>query len=104
VAVANALADPSTKNIRILIRILEETIPVPLITISASENSEAHSAPLEMSTAKQVADLGLEVLQALISKGVPVKSAIEQVLTTEPFNMYPELIEVLREATATNGN
>jgi len=75
---------------------------VPLITISASENPEAHSAPLEMATPKQVADIALEVFQALISKGTPVKSAIERVLTTEPFNMYPELIEVLREASSTD--
>jgi len=104
VAMTNAIADPSAKNIRTLIRILEETIPVPLITISASENPEAHSAPLEMSTSKQVAEIALEVLQALISKGTPVKNAIERVLTTEPFNMYPELIEVLMEASSTNDN
>jgi hypothetical protein len=102
VAVANALTDPTSKNIRTLIRIIEETVPVPLITISASENPEAHSAPLEMATPKQVADIALEVFQALISKGTPVKSAIERVLTTEPFNMYPELIEVLREASSTD--
>jgi hypothetical protein len=55
-----------------------------------------------MATPKQVADIALEVFQALISKGTPVKSAIERVLTTEPFNMYPELIEVLREASSTD--
>jgi hypothetical protein len=57
-----------------------------------------------MSTSKQVAEIALEVLQALISKGTPVKNAIERVLTTEPFNMYPELIEVLMEASSTNDN
>lgn len=96
-AVASALSNPTTKNVRILIRLVEETVPIPLIMISASENPESHSAPLESATPKQVADLAIEVYQSLISRGSSRASAIDEVLTTEPFNMYPELIETLRE-------
>ena len=83
---------------------MEETIPVPLITISASENPEAHTAPLELLTPKQVAETAIDVFRSLVANGTPVKSAVARVLTSEPFNMYPELIEVLGEAASHYGN
>jgi hypothetical protein len=99
IAVSNALSNPTSKNIRTLLKIIEETVPIPLITISASENPESHSAPLEMATDKQISGLALELFESLITKGTPANSAIQRVLTTEPFDMYPEIVEVLREAS-----
>ena len=96
-AVVNVISNPTPRNVRTLIRLVEETVPIPLIMITAAENPESHSAPLEGSTPKQVADLAIDVFQALIARGASKASATDEILTTEPFNMYPELIEILRE-------
>jgi hypothetical protein len=102
VAVQTAVTEPSAKNIRMLLRIIEETIPVPLITIAASENPESHSAPLELATPKQVTELAIDLLTALGARGLAPDLAVERVLNTEPFNLYPELLEMLTKESGRN--
>lgn len=101
-AVSNALEEPTVRNIRTLLHLVEETIPIPLISISSSENPESHTSPLESATPRQVAALAIEVLQGYKKRGATHEAATLRVLTTEPFNMYPELIEVLGKAASSD--
>jgi len=73
-----------------------------LITIAASENPESHSAPLELATPKQVTELAIDVLAALRARGLAPDLAVERVLSTEPFNLYPELHEMLTKESSRN--
>lgn len=93
--VANAIDDPTAANVRLLVRLIEETVPVPLIAINSSERTEEHSGPLEHATPKAVAALAGSVYKSLRSKGLSHKAARDRILTMDPFHLYPELLEVL---------
>jgi hypothetical protein len=93
--VATALDEPSARTVRLVLRLIEETVPVPLIAINNSERTEEHSSPLEDTTPKAAAHLAEEVYLAAVSRGMSHNGAKSLVMTTDPFHLYPELVEVL---------
>lgn len=93
--VAAALDHPSKASVRTLLRLVEETVPVPLIAINTSERPEEHVAPLEQATPKAVAELAEAIYRSLIQRGMSHRDAAQQVLTTDPFHLYPELIGLM---------
>jgi hypothetical protein len=93
--VASAIDDPNPKSVRTLIRLIEETIPVPLIAINSAERSQQHAAPLENATPRAIATLAETVYRSVRAKGSSHKVARDRVLTMDPFHLYPELLEVL---------
>lgn len=94
-AVAGALHEPNTKNVRTLLRLVEETVPVPLIAINTSERPEEHGGPLDGTTPKAARSLAEDVYWSIRRNGVVHAEAAKRVLTTDPFHLYPELLEVL---------
>ena len=83
------------KAIRPLIRLLEETIPVPLIVINESENPDSFFRPFEKAAASnELKELLKTVYNSLLSNNTP-EHAKSKLLLIEPFNVYPELIEFL---------
>jgi len=95
-AIQDALANPSNKSVSTLLRIVEETIPVPQITIDASEQPEAHAAALETATPRQLIELAREILEIQMRNGRSFEDGLTAVLNVEPFNQFPELSETLR--------
>lgn len=93
--VAHALAHPSTQAVQTLLRLIEETIPVPLIAINTADRTEEHAAPLEQATPRAAAALAEDVYRAIRANGVAHAAAVQRVLTTDPFHLYPALAEVL---------
>ncbi len=100
--VAGALANPSIASLRAMLRLIEETVPVPLISINNAERPEDHIRPLEQSTPKAVAELAENVYRSLRVRGAVHREAVSRVLTTDPFHHYPELVEVLEAFEAKN--
>lgn len=83
------------KAIKPLIRLLEETLPVPLIVINESENPDSFFRPFEKAAASsELKELLKTLYNSLLNTNTPeqVKSRL---LLIEPFNEYPELIECL---------
>lgn len=94
-AVASALANPTSKNVRTLLRLVEETVPIPLIAINTAERSEEHAGPLVGTTPKAARSLAEDVYRSIRRNGVGHIEAVKRVLSTDPFHLYPELVEVL---------
>ena len=91
--VKEALDRPSSKATKVLLRLIEETVPVPQIMIDAAENPEEHVPPLGGATPRQVVELAQELFEALQRNGASLKESMFTVLNTEPFNQFPELQE-----------
>ena len=94
-SVEAALQNPSKASVTALLRLIEETVPVPLITISASERPEEHAAPLEGVTDRQIVELARELFDAFRHRGESAEEAVSSVMSTDPFHLYPEIAESL---------
>jgi len=80
-----------------LFRFIEETIPIPLITIRESEASELQGLPFEGINHELLKEKIKECFENLLNKGLSVDSIIIKLLQIEPFDKYPEYIELLKE-------
>jgi hypothetical protein len=80
-----------------LLRMVEETVPIPLLAITNSEHPDKHPTPLEGSSAKGILVLLDQVYQAMRESGVPHSTAIDRLRVMEPFDRFPELVESFRE-------
>ena len=88
------LAEFDLKMLNPLIRLLEETVPVPLIVINESENPDSFFRPFEKATTPEVIDLLKIVYKSLLVDNSP-QQAKSRLMLVEPFNDYPELIDSL---------
>jgi hypothetical protein len=100
-AVASALREPTSKSVRTLLKLIEETIPVPLIAINSSEKPTLHSTPLEDLTPRIVSDLATEIYRSFRASGLSHREAVGRVMSTDPFHLHPELHEVLNALAGT---
>jgi hypothetical protein len=73
---------------------MEETVPVPLIAISNSEQPDKHAAPFEGSGGdlRAVAEA---CLRAVLASGCSRAQASARLKTTEPFDLFPEMVDEL---------
>ena len=86
-------------NIRMLLKIIEETIPTPHIIITNSEQPDSMCKPFENLPKKEIQDL-LEGIWDVLTKnmGLNSKDALAKISSMEPFDTYPEYIASLVEA------
>lgn len=75
-----------------LLRLLEETIPVPLIVLNNAENPDRENIPFEESPSKELTLLMTQAYQALLNSGLTKQQARERLSVIEPFDRYPELL------------
>jgi hypothetical protein len=88
---------PLAADVDVLLRIVEETVPVERIWLDTSEAPGEHAGPYEgMDDALVAADLR-KAFQLLRTAGVSVAAAIGQLRALEPFNRYPDLVARLEE-------
>ena len=89
-------------QVRAMLRVLEETIPVQRIWLDTAEAREtprtgfAGEAPSEV-----IAILDVVYRNLVVRKGFAPDLARQQLLQTEPFNNYPELVAGLPDIPAT---
>lgn len=79
-----------------LLRLVEETVPTALITMTHNENELAQSGAFETAQADVVIVLR-QVYEALLKSGLASKEAIQRLGSMEPFGRYPEAIGALAE-------
>jgi hypothetical protein len=75
-----------------LLRLLEETIPVPLIVLNNAENPDRETIPFEESPSRELTLLIAQAYQALLNSGLTKQQARERLSVIEPFDRYPELL------------
>ncbi len=90
-------SDGKQAEISALFRLVEETVPVPYVVMTNAEKPDGHAAPFEGAPSAEVADLLALVVDAFLKTGFTATEIRQRVSALEPFNQYPELIEVVLE-------
>ncbi len=85
-------------QIKAMLRVIEETVPVQRIWIDTAENKDIPSTGFDQAPTDEV----LEILKTLYhnyvhKKGYSPESAKEKLRITEPFHAFPKLIESLSD-------
>jgi hypothetical protein len=75
-----------------LLRLIEETVPAPLIALDVSEKPDEQSTPFEGSGSAEILGVLSHVYRALRESGLSDEGARDRLLTMEPFNQFPELV------------
>lgn len=81
----------NSKELKSILRLLEETVPVPLIVINESQQPDSFNRPFETTANTELKELLKIVYKSLLSNNKP-EQAKSKLLLMEPFNEYPELI------------
>jgi hypothetical protein len=90
--VAPALA--ATPELESVLRLAEETVPVPLIALQAIERAEEQAAPFE-GAERDLRRLALAARDALVAQGHEPEAATTALLSIEPFMSHPEILTAL---------
>lgn len=94
-----AIAASSNKPaLAALLRLIEETIPLPHITIENSENPNALTGPFEHATEAQVREVMEEGFNSLVASGYGAQDAVNRLKTIWPFELFPALLQALAES------
>lgn len=83
----------STQDIEKILQFIEETVPVPLITLQENENMIPNGQPFEGKNHDPIRITMVEMYENLINQGKNPVNAKAIILNIEPFNFYPEYIE-----------
>lgn len=75
-----------------LIRMIEETVPIPLITLNNYENPDKHLKPFEKTPSSEIVDVMHEVYDSLIYSGISRSEARKRLISMDPFSDYPEFV------------
>lgn len=86
---------PDRATLKACLRLIEESVPVPLIILNKSQKPECESVPFEYAESGEVYELAVQLYQALIQTGVSRNAALERLHRMEPFNRLSEFIENL---------
>lgn len=78
-----------------LLKFIEETVPVPLITIRESEQPEIQGHAFEFIDHEPIRKAMKQMYDVLLAKGRSEQQAKSQILSIEPFNLYPQYIEFI---------
>lgn len=90
------------KSVEPLLRLIEETVPVPLLAITNSEQPDKHSSPFEGAPSREILPLLRLVYQAMRDSKVPHATALERLRVMEPFDRFPELVETFEQQDCTS--
>ena len=90
--------ETSAETLEALLRLLEETIPVPLIVVDSAEQPEQQAAPFEEASAGAVQVVLDQAYLALRHRGELHDTAVAHLLAMEPFDRFADLVEALGES------
>jgi hypothetical protein len=95
--IANLLESFNDHNSELneLMRFIEETVPVPLITIKESEQPENQGSPFENIDQELLRKSMKMMYDRLILNGKNSEEAKAHILSIEPFNLFPQFLEYL---------
>jgi len=90
-------AHDDKSNINQLLKLIEKNIPIETIIYYQSEDPDSHelrTSGLEMDD--MIILFARQLYESLIKQGTNREIAVKQILSIEPFNQYPQLIEYLK--------
>lgn len=74
------------------LRLIEETVPIPLIAIDHAETPDQQASPLEGVHAADVRELILQMEEQLRATGLSGSELARVLLSMEPFDRFPEIV------------
>lgn len=80
-----------------LLRLIEETIPFPHITISNSDKPGSLPSPFDHTSESHIYEVMEQAYHALVASGYGSKEAVNRLRTIWPFELFPALLETLAE-------
>lgn len=88
--------DPSqSAGVEKILRLAEETVPIPSIVVDSALRPEAHEQPFGHAKSAEVLDVMRTIYEAMVADGVKPRVAIDRLGKMEPFNQFPELVAVV---------
>lgn len=91
-------AGPLAPDIRAMLRVIEETVPVQRIWLDTAEARETPRTGFSTEPPEEVRKVLQVLFRNLVSrKGLSVERATEQLMRTEPFQGFPELVSALAD-------
>jgi hypothetical protein len=87
------LSSPEASAVRTLLRVVEETVPIPAIWIDVAEHPDEHAGPLEQVESDELDELLIETLRSLHGAGYRRDEAVQRLKIMEPFQDYGPSIE-----------
>lgn len=93
--VKNAMDKSDSNKLNELLKFIEETVPVPLITIMESEEPESHGIAFEGANHDALQLKMQELFDQLKQQGKNNEEAAAILMAIEPFDKYPQYIDSL---------
>jgi hypothetical protein len=90
-----------SRVIKALLRLVEETVPVPLIYINTAEQPKAQYEPFDTASTMHVRAVMEQVLNALVRSGLSLNEARSKLAHVDPFDRFPELLATIGEERPT---
>ena len=84
-------------KLRALLRLIEETIPIPLITITDREKPDQTIGPFETAKESEILEVMRQVFFSLRANGLSRKDALLRLAHFEPFPRFPQLLQTIEE-------
>lgn len=85
----------NSSAVRAMLKMLQETVPVPLIAIASAEDPQGHAVPFEQAPTHQVQAVMRQVYQALLAGGHSPAEARRRLAQMDAFEGFPELLATL---------
>ena len=79
-------------------RLVEETVPHPHITIANSERPGSLAEPFDQAREREIREIMEQAYGSLVATGYGSEEAINRLRTVWPFELFPSLLESIREA------
>jgi len=80
-----------------LLRLVEETVPVPLITITDREKPDQTVGPFETTKEAEIIEVMRQVFRSLCASGLSKSDALLRLSHFEPFPRFPQLLQAIKE-------
>lgn len=90
------LLHPNKRELEDSLQFIEETIPVPLISLQESENERMHGKPFEHKNHDAIKKLMQQMYDNLITSGRTHEQACASIISIEPFDSFLEYLEFLK--------
>lgn len=87
--------DVNSSQLEKVLQFIEETVPIPLITLQESENDKPHGQPFEGKDHETIIQLMRTLYKKLLNEGQNIEQAKSRISNIEPFNFYLEYLEQL---------
>lgn len=85
------------RSVEGLLRLIEETIPVPTITIDVAERPDEQREPFEHADTSELVSLGVALARSFRDAGSTVEETMARLSSFEPFNSLPQVVQFVSE-------